>query len=91
VEVRDVFFNVPARRKFLRSESTEYQHVVRMLERLALSRFDVAFRLSHNGKDVWTLPAAAPRRRDWRGSRKFAARTLLRTSSRSSTTRIVLA
>lgn len=58
VEVRDVFFNVPARRKFLRSESTEYQQVVRMLERLALSRFDVGFSLTHNGKSVWTLPAA---------------------------------
>ncbi len=58
VEVRDVFFNVPARRKFLRSESTEYQYVVRMLERLALSRFDVGFSLSHNGKSVWTLPPA---------------------------------
>jgi DNA mismatch repair protein MutL len=58
VEVRDLFFNVPARRKFMRSEATEYQHVVRMLERLALSRFAVAFTLSHNGKEVWTLPAA---------------------------------
>ena len=59
VEVRDLFFNVPARRKFLRTENTEYQHIVRMLERLALSRFDVAFTLHHNGKTVWTLPAAA--------------------------------
>jgi DNA mismatch repair protein MutL len=58
VEVRDLFFNVPARRKFLRSEATEFQHVVRMLERLALSRFDVGFTLTHNGKNVWTLPAA---------------------------------
>jgi DNA mismatch repair protein MutL len=58
VEVRDLFFNVPARRKFLRTENTEYQHVVRMLERLALSRFDVAFTLIHNGKTIWTLPAA---------------------------------
>ncbi len=58
VEVRDLFFNVPARRKFLRSESTEYQHIVRMLERLALSRFEVAFSLIHNGKAVWSLPAA---------------------------------
>jgi len=58
VEVLDLFFNVPARRKFLRSEATEYQHVVRMLERLALSRFDVAFTLSHNGRQVWTLPSA---------------------------------
>jgi DNA mismatch repair protein MutL len=59
VEVRDLFFNVPARRKFLRTENTEYQHIVRMLERLALSRFDVAFSLAHNGKTIWTLPAAA--------------------------------
>ncbi len=64
VEVRDLFFNVPARRKFLRSEATEYQHIVRMLERLALSRFEVAFTLIHNGKTVWSLPAArsAPER-----------------------------
>jgi DNA mismatch repair protein MutL len=64
VEVRDLFFNVPARRKFLRSEATEYQHIVRMLERLALSRFEVAFSLAHNGKTVWSLPAArsAPER-----------------------------
>jgi DNA mismatch repair protein MutL len=59
VEVRDLFFNVPARRKFLRSETTEYQHIVRMLERLALSRFEVGFTLTHNGKSVWTLPPAA--------------------------------
>ena len=58
VEVRDLFFNVPARRKFLRTEATEYQHVVRMLERLALSRFGVGFTLTHNGRDVWALPAA---------------------------------
>ena len=59
VEVRDLFFNVPARRKFLRTENTEYQHIVRMLERLALSRFDVAFTLLHNGKTVWMLPPAS--------------------------------
>ncbi len=58
VEVRDLFYNVPARRKFLRSESTEYQHTVRMLERLALSRFDVGFTLIHNAKSVWVLPPA---------------------------------
>jgi DNA mismatch repair protein MutL len=58
VAVRDLFFNVPARRKFLRTENTEYQHIVRMLERLALSRFDVAFTLIHNGKMIWTLAAA---------------------------------
>jgi DNA mismatch repair protein MutL len=59
VEVRDLFFNVPARRKFLRSEGTEYQHVLRMLERLALSRFGVGFTLVSNGRSVWTLPPAS--------------------------------
>src|SRR5450631_1461708 len=58
VEVRDLFFNVPARRKFLRTETTEYQHIVRMLERLALSRFEVGFSLIHNGRNVWALAAA---------------------------------
>jgi DNA mismatch repair protein MutL len=59
VEVRDLFFNVPARRKFLRSEATEYQHVLRMLERLALSRFGVGFTLVSSGRTVWTLPPAS--------------------------------
>jgi DNA mismatch repair protein MutL len=64
VEVRDLFFNVPARRKFLRAEATEYQHVLRMLERLALSRFEVGFALVHNGKTVWSLaPARTPAER----------------------------
>ncbi|HVC01665.1 MAG TPA: DNA mismatch repair endonuclease MutL [Steroidobacteraceae bacterium] len=58
VEVRNLFFNVPARRKFLRTPQTELQHVQRMLERLALSRFDVAFHLSHNGKSICSLASA---------------------------------
>ncbi len=61
VEVRDLFFNVPARRKFLRSEATELQHIARHVERLALSRFDVAIQLTHNQRRVITLPAAADR------------------------------
>jgi DNA mismatch repair protein MutL len=51
VEVRELFFNVPARRRFLRSESTEGLHVLRMVERLALSRFDVGIRYVHNGRE----------------------------------------
>jgi DNA mismatch repair protein MutL len=59
VEVRDLFFNVPARRRFVRTEATEYGHVLRLVERLALSRFDVGFFLQHNGRSALRLPAAA--------------------------------
>ena len=45
IEVRDLFFNVPARRKFVRSDATELGHIARLVERMALSRFDVSFRL----------------------------------------------
>ncbi|BEU01722.1 DNA mismatch repair protein MutL [Agarivorans sp. OAG1] len=50
VEVLDLFFNTPARRKFLRTEKTEFSHIDELLKRLALSRFDVALSLKHNGK-----------------------------------------
>ncbi len=52
VEVRDLFFNVPARRRFLRTERTEYGHIEELLRGLALARMDVEFRLVHNGKAV---------------------------------------
>jgi DNA mismatch repair protein MutL len=57
VEIRDLFFNVPARRKFVRSEATEFGHIMRGVERLALSRFDVSFRLRHGERRVLDAPA----------------------------------
>jgi len=63
VEVRDLFFNVPARRKFLRAERTELGQVERLVERLALSRFDVGFRLMSARKVLADHPPA----RDERG------------------------
>lgn len=58
VEVRDLFYNVPARRKFLRAERTEFAHIDDLLKSLALARGSVEFRLSHNGKPVRMLKAA---------------------------------
>jgi DNA mismatch repair protein MutL len=55
VEVRDLFFNTPARRKFLRTEKTEFNHLEEVVKRLALSRFEVAFSLRHNGRVVHSL------------------------------------
>nr|ART38302.1 G276 [uncultured bacterium] len=58
VTVRDLFYNLPARRKFLRAEKTEFQHADELLRRLALARFDVGLAWSHNGKPVQQLPPA---------------------------------
>jgi len=55
VEVRDLFFNTPARRKFLKAEKTEFDHLQEVIRRLALARFDVGFHLRHNGKTILSL------------------------------------
>ena len=58
VEVRDLFYNTPARRRFLRTPRTEYAHLDKVARQIALSRFGVAFRINHNGKAVINLPVA---------------------------------
>ncbi|MBL1264691.1 DNA mismatch repair endonuclease MutL [Candidatus Methylomicrobium oryzae] len=61
VDVRDLFYNTPARRKFLKSEKTEFEHIQTLVERMALSRFDIGFRLTHNQKEILNLkPAETP-------------------------------
>ena len=58
VEVHDLFYNTPARRKFLRTERTEFGHINRWIRRFALARPDVAFSMTHNGRSVLNLMAA---------------------------------
>ena len=58
VEVRDLFFNTPARRKFLRTERTEFSHLEEVIKRLALSHFAVGFNLRHNQKTIHALKPA---------------------------------
>jgi DNA mismatch repair protein MutL len=63
VEVTDLYFNTPARRKFLRSPQTEFAHSEETFKRLALSRPDVRFVLTHNGRAQWHLQAASTHER----------------------------
>ncbi|MFZ2449264.1 MAG: DNA mismatch repair endonuclease MutL [Methylovulum miyakonense] len=58
IEVRDLFYNTPARRKFLKTEKTEFTHIETLLQRMALSRFDIGFTLQHNQKEIFKLRPA---------------------------------
>lgn len=63
VEMRDLYYNTPARRKFLKSESTEFAHCADAVRRLALTRPDVAISLTHNGRSLFQLAPADRARR----------------------------
>jgi len=58
VEVRDLFYNTPARRKFLRSDKTEFSHIDTLIRRMALSRFGTGFQLRHNQREILNLRPA---------------------------------
>ena len=63
VEMRDLYYNTPARRKFLKAEGTEFAHCADAVKRLALTRPDVAFSLTHNGRTLFQLAPADSARR----------------------------
>ncbi len=63
VEMRDLYYNTPARRKFLKAEGTEFAHCADAVKRLALTRPDVAFSLTHNGRNIFQLAPADSARR----------------------------
>ncbi len=58
IDVRDLFYNTPARRKFLKTEKTEFAHIETLIQRMALSRFDIGFTLLHNQKEILNLKPA---------------------------------
>ena len=67
IEARELFYNTPARRKFLRTERTEYLHIEEVVKRLALSRYDIGFKLLHNGRQLFNLsPIDDPEQRGQR-------------------------
>jgi len=62
IEVRDLFFNTPARRKFMRAAPTEFGHIAEVVSRIAMVRNEVSFSLSHNGRSVLDVVATSNRR-----------------------------
>ena len=58
ISVRNLFYNIPARRKFLKSDSVELRHIVEEFQRVALTRPDIGFTLTHNGKDIHVVKPA---------------------------------
>ena len=63
IEVNDLYFNTPARRKFLKTEGTEFAHCEAVFNRIALSRPDVSFMLQHNGRALCRYPVSEPTKR----------------------------
>ena len=55
ISVQNLFYNVPARRKFLKSENVELRHIIEEFIRLSISHFDISFSIKHNGKHVYSL------------------------------------
>lgn len=63
IEVMDLFFNTPARRKFLKSQGTEFSHIEEVVRKIALSHMEIGFILQHNHKEIFRLEANNPKKR----------------------------
>tara|TARA_R110001592_G_scaffold363155_1_gene680746 strand:+ start:20037 stop:21887 length:1851 start_codon:yes stop_codon:yes gene_type:complete len=63
IEVRNLFYNIPARRNFLKSNQVEQRHLIDEFERVAMAHPDVAFSFEHNGSEIFNLPASSLRQR----------------------------
>lgn len=61
--VRNLFYNVPARRKFLKSDTTEFRHIITEFQRVALAHPEIRFNLTHNDQEIYRLPAGNHRQR----------------------------
>ena len=79
IEVRDLFYRVPARRKFLRTERTELGHIEQLIRRMALARADVGFSVQHNGRELFDL-RACPEAASAAGDRDQESATALATA-----------
>jgi len=77
VDVKDLFFNTPARRKFLRAETTEFKHIENLVRRFALSCFPVAVKLQHNQRPVLHLPGATTREQQERRVAELCGRAFM--------------
>jgi DNA mismatch repair protein MutL len=78
VEIREIYFNTPARRKFLKSESTEFAWCEEAFKRIALSRPDVGFSLQHNGRTIWQLSSSpSPKTGEGQGEREAVLKRVI--------------
>jgi DNA mismatch repair protein MutL len=78
IHIQDLFFNTPARRKFLKTENTEFSHIDEVVKRMALSHFNVGFSLSHNGKMIYQSPAAITELQQEQRITEFCGREFLK-------------
>lgn len=74
IEVRDVFYNTPARRKFLKTDRTEFTHIEQIVKRIALSRADVEIHFHHQGKVIYQLPPATDEEQQQRRLQQLCGR-----------------